>query len=234
MSTIAATATLASLVAEQPGRVMLLERLHLDYCCGGRRTLAEACTDRGLDLDTVVAALETIDAAGNTHGRRDTVDWREASIEDLCAHIIAEHHDYLRKTLPRLHELLATVIRVHGAAHPELAGLAETFKELRSELEPHLASEEDRLFPACIAAERGDNAVDEELLREHEHDHARVAAALDRLREQTEGYADDRALCATHQALLRALAELERDTHQHVHKENNILFTRVREPASVE
>jgi len=233
MSTIDPAVTLASLVAEQPGSVMLLERLHLDYCCGGGQTLVEACTGRGLDLDTVVAALETIHAVENNRGSRDTLDWREASVEDLCSHIIAQHHAYLRQALPRLHELVATVIRVHGATHPELAELGETFERLRSELEPHLASEEDRLFPACIAAERGNSAVDEELLREHEHDHACVGAALDRLREQTNGYADDGALCATHQTLLRALAHLERDTHQHVHKENNILFTHVRQRACV-
>jgi len=229
MSQIDPTATLASLVAEQPGRAPLFERPRLDYCCGGSTTLSDACAAAGFDVGTVLAALDAIDAAGGGGERLEGVDWHRASVEDLCAHIVAEHHAYLNRTLPRIQEQLVTVIAAHGPAHPELAELVAIFTRIRHELEPHLATEEHRLFPVCIAVERGGPSVDEELLREHEREHASVGAELARLRAQANDYEPGRALCATHRSLLTALADLERDLHQHIHEENNILFAHVRE-----
>ena len=57
---------------------------------------------------------------------------------------------------------------------------------------------------------------------EHEHDDA--GAALARMRELTSGFTAPADACNTFRAALDGLAELERDMHQHVHKENNILF----------
>ena len=53
--------SLGELIAERPARAQLFERLRLDYCCGGRQTLAAACAKRGLELDQVRAALTALD-----------------------------------------------------------------------------------------------------------------------------------------------------------------------------
>lgn len=166
MSTIDPTATLGALVAEQPARASLFERLRLDYCCGGSQTLAEACTRRGLDSDTVRTVLAALDYEAAERQGYEDVDWRGASVEELCAHIVAVHHDGLREALPRIAALLSTVVRVHGREHPELGGLQQAFDGIRAQLEPHLESEEDALFPACIATGQRGLAIDAALTRQ--------------------------------------------------------------------
>ena len=108
MSTIDPTTTL---VAECPARAALFERLRLDYCCGGSQTLAEACRRRGLDSDTVRTVLAALDDEANERQGFEDVDWRGASVKELCGHIVAVHHGGLREALPRIEALLSTVAR---------------------------------------------------------------------------------------------------------------------------
>jgi len=229
MSTIDPAGTLGELVAERPARAPLFERLRLDYCCGGSQTLAEACRKRGLEIDTVRAMLEALDAASIELEGFEPTDWRRASIAELCAHIVEAHHNGLRESLPRIEALLSTVVRVHGSEHPELRELQRAFADIRGELEPHLAREESVLFPACIALERRGIGIEEALLEEHEREHASVGDGLAALRALGGDYSPQQALCGTHRALLDALAAFERDLHQHIHEENNVLLSRARE-----
>ena len=229
MSMIDPAGTLGELIAERPELAPLFERLRLDYCCGGSRTLAEACRERGLEIDTVRAMLDAVDAASIEREGFEPTDWRRASIAELCAHIVEAHHDGLRESLPRIEALLSTVARVHGSSHPELRQLQRAFAEIRGELEPHLAREENVLFPACIALEQRGIGIEEALLEEHEREHASVGDGLAALRELGGDYDEQQALCGTHRALLDALAAFERDLHQHIHEENNVLLPRARE-----
>ena len=227
------TSTLGALVAEEPARAAVLERLRMDYCCGGAQTLADACRERGLQLDSVLHALaaEPPEVVGDVAGEHR--DWGAASIGELCAHIVGVHHDGLREAFPRIERLLATVARVHGGPeHHELRRLQDGFRELRAELEPHLASEEEVLFPACRELELGGEPVDEALLAEHEREHATAGDALKVLRVLGGDYDPATALCTTHRAVLDELAAFERDLHRHVHEENNLLMPRVRELAT--
>ncbi|MGN6869924.1 MAG: iron-sulfur cluster repair di-iron protein [Solirubrobacteraceae bacterium] len=223
--------TLASLVAEHPARARLFELLRLDYCCGGGQTLAEACAQRGLDLHAVQAALRRVQDTA-TNDDVENTDWRRVSTAALCDHIVSVHHDGLRETFPRIAGLLSTVVRVHGEGEPRLAEVQRVFEAIRTELEPHLASEEDELFPACIAWEQQGTPVDEETIDEHEREHAAVGDALTVLRDLCHDYDRQTALCSTHRGLLEALEAFEQDLHRHVHEENNILLTRVRSLAS--
>ena len=219
------SATLGDLVIRRPAAGALFERLGLDYCCGGRKTLAEACAQRGVDAATVAVLLESESLEPRTH------DVAGASIGELCDHVVAAHHEPLRAELPRISERVATVVRVHGRTRPELADVQRVFESLRGELEVHMRREEHNLFPACRALDgQGDAAP----LRHGEvalleDDHGATGEALSALRELCADYDPAQALCGTHAALLRALRELELELHQHVHEENNILFPRVRE-----
>lgn len=224
--------TLGALVAEQPTRARLLEQLRLDYCCGGRQPLAEACAERGLDLHTVRAALRALDLAAGSTQDAERTDWRSAGLAELCEHIVTVHHDGLRAALPRIGRLLETVVRVHGARDPRLHEVQRVFDGVRADLEPHLASEEDELFPACIAWERDGTPVPERMIAEHEQEHAAVGDALATLRALCHDYDASAAHCNTHRALLDALEAFEQDLHRHVHEENNILLVRVREPVA--
>lgn len=203
--------TLAEIVVAEPAAARILERLGLDYCCGGGRTLREACSPRGLDVERVLAAVRASDGDA---GACEIAGLPPAA---LCEHIVSVHHGYLRGELPRLGALLEKVERAHGADDPRLAEVRRVFGELRAELERHTVDEEERLFPALARGEAVETA-------DFEADHAGAGLALERLSALTDGYDTDGARCNTHRATLHALAELQADLHRHIHEENNILF----------
>jgi regulator of cell morphogenesis and NO signaling len=219
--------TLAEHVSRRPDVAAVLDRLGLDYCCGGRRPLTDAVAEAGLDLDTVLAELATVaDADG-------PAEWTALGPADLVDHLEATHHQYLHEALPRIDALSAKVAGVHGERHPELADVLRLVRELRADLEPHLHKEEQVLFPMirelAAATERPafhcgslQNPI---AVMEAEHD--RAGELLEALRRSTDGYRVPDDGCASYTALYAALAELEADTHLHVHKENNVLFPAV-------
>jgi len=226
MTPIDPSTTVAELAVERPQRTRIFEQLGLDYCCGGGRSLETACADEGLDLHTVLVLLER-EAEAQASAATDT-DWASASVDELVDHIVRDHHGYLRSELPRLSELSAKVRSAHGDERPELIEVAAIFERLRAELEEHAEKEEQGVFPAArlLAAGSAPGAAAHDL-DELEHEHAEVGAALAELRSLTGGYDAGRALCGTHRALIDGLRELELDTHEHVHEENNILFPRL-------
>jgi regulator of cell morphogenesis and NO signaling len=209
--------TVADLVLERPARARVFEELGVDYCCGGKQSLSAACDARGLPVGDAVAALES--AVGTPPGERD---WASVPLPDLCDHIVAVHHDHLREELPRLDGLLEKVVRAHGDERPWLGELRDTFAALRAELEAHIETEETELFPLV----RRGGPYDAAQVAELEHEHEWAGTALARLRDLSDGYDLDHALCNTHRASLDGLRELELDLHQHIHEENNVLFPR--------
>lgn len=221
-------ATLGELVIAIPGAAALFERLGVDYCCGGARTLDTACREHGIEPGPVRAMLDVVRAEKAAEGL-GVHDVSNASLRELCEHIVVRHHGPLRVALTRIGKLLETVVRVHGAARSDLGELRDVFAALRSDLEAHLLLEEDTLFPACAGLDgRAGSAVpDDDLLQHLRDDHEGVGAALRRIRELCGDYDETLALCGTHRELLRSLRSVELDLHQHVHEENNVLLPRV-------
>lgn len=207
------------LVVEQPARARVFEQLGIDYCCGGKISLADVCLRDGLDLTSTVAMLE---AAVSADAEVESGDWAAAPLGAVCDHIVDVHHGRLRTELPRLSSLLEKVERAHAAGRPHLAHLRAAFELLRAELEHHMEDEEEHLFPACRAGASPDPSLCERL----EEEHAASGAMLERLRGLTAGYDLDAALCNTHRATIDGLRHLEIDLHRHIHEENNILVPR--------
>ncbi|MBS1676152.1 MAG: DUF542 domain-containing protein [Actinobacteria bacterium] len=226
---IDASATLGELASERPARIRVFESVLLDYCCGGASSLDDACRERGLDLEAVRARLEAADRKPAPAAPAPERDWRSAGIEELCDHIVSAHHDYLREEMPRISELLATVVRVHGTDCIDFEIIQRAFASLRATLEEHIDDEERVLFPACVALERGDANVvlDRATVDRHRGEHEAVGGKLTALRALAGGYDRAEALCSTHGALLDALRVLEADLHRHIHEENNVLLPRV-------
>lgn len=235
MTTINTGATLGSLVAEQPSRSRVLEQLGLDYCCGGKATLSDACAAAGLDASAVAAQIAEADAATPAD---TTADWTTAPLADLADHIEATHHAYLKSELPRITQLAEKVAQAHGALHPEAKIVASVYAGLRAELEAHLMKEEMILFPICRQLETAEGPVAFHCgsvanpigAMEYEHDMA--GEALAEMSKATNGYSTPDDVCNTYRALMDALKGLELDLHQHIHKENNILFPRAIEMES--
>jgi regulator of cell morphogenesis and NO signaling len=233
-ATIRPSDKLGDLVNAHPQLTPTLERMQLDYCCGGHRSLAEACGEAGLDVGEAIDTLQSR-AAESSAAPSSLQALAHATPSALADHIVQTHHTYLRGELPRLSELAERVMTVHGGRHPELADVRDTFAVLRADLEPHLDREEQILFPLVReidAAARSGSSVNGELenpVSVLEDDHEQVGALLARLRELTHDFTAPTDGCASYRALYDGLHCLTDDTHLHVHKENNILF-----PAAIE
>lgn len=216
--------TLGELVAERPARARVFERLGIDYCCHGHRSLLDASTEAGLDPVTVATELEAV--ADRTDSEIDRLDPLA-----LIDHIVDTHHRYLHEELPLLVALAEKVRDVHGSRHPELVQVAALVTEIRDDLVPHLAKEEQVLFPAIKEWADGQRSFPFGTLsnpvRMMMVEHDRAGVLLEQLRAATDGYQPPDDGCASYQALYGRLEHLEQDTHRHVHLENNVLFPAV-------
>jgi regulator of cell morphogenesis and NO signaling len=132
LSMLTAQSTLAEITSNHPELLGALERLGLDYCCGGQRSLAEACQEQQLDPELVVQELTRL-----RFTQSPPSDWLALTPSELVDHLEATHHRYLKEALQRLDKLAAKVSRVHGERHPELIRVAMVVAEIRSDLEPH-------------------------------------------------------------------------------------------------
>ncbi|MGN6370273.1 MAG: iron-sulfur cluster repair di-iron protein [Phycisphaerae bacterium] len=219
-------ATVGELVTERASRARVFERFGIDYCCGGKLPLEEACRKKGVDEQAVLAALAEEALWPAASGR----NWNEASLTEIAGHIESTHHAYLKRELPRLEYLTGRVAQRHGEARPELVKLHDVFMGFKAELEGHMMKEERVLFPLCRSLD-GAKALPEShcgsvqnpvgvMIAEHEH----AGNDLAEMRALTNGFQPPEGACNTYRAMLSGLAELEADMHQHVHLENHVMF----------
>jgi regulator of cell morphogenesis and NO signaling len=228
--------TLGDLVAERPGVAPTLDRLGLDYCCHGDRTVAEAAGVAGLDVAAVADALDAAASAAAGDGGDGGTAWTALDVAALADHIESTHHAYLHAELPDIVALADKVRTVHGSRHPELSEVAHLVDAIAADLEPHLAKEERILFPAirAIAGGQRDFPFGSVLnpIRVMSQEHDAAGELLARLRSVTSDYAVPADGCASYQSLYERLEALELDTHLHIHKENHSLFPRAIEASS--
>jgi regulator of cell morphogenesis and NO signaling len=237
-TTIDTDTTVGDLIARHPEVRSVLDDFHMDYCCRGDRSLAEAARVAGVDLDPVRRALqEAIDLPAEGHEPHE--NWLEASLTRLIDHIERRHHTYMKTNLPRLRNLAAKVLEVHGPRHGDvLRPLLETFDGLKAEIEEHLFKEERILFPVVRQFEAHAGGGPEPVfhcgsidnpIRQMRHEHENAGAALERMRRLTSDYRVPDDACESFRALYEGLEALEDDLHQHIHLENNILFPKAGE-----
>jgi regulator of cell morphogenesis and NO signaling len=180
-------------------------------------------------VNETLTRLNKLISLGSTE---DEIDWSKATLSELCDDIEQTHHDFLRAELPRLSEIVDTVVATHSDRHPALAELQETFQQLCDELEPHMKREEEVLFPVIRLMEQSDIPMRPSFetvvnpITRMEDDHSSVELALERLRNLTYGFRIPGDACNTYRVMIEGLRQLEADLHQHIHKENNILFPR--------
>ena len=211
--------TLGEIAVENPAAARVLERFGLDYCCGGTRPFADACADAGVEPGVVAAELERapVEAAA----------WAKLDAPALAEHIVATHHQYLHEELPLLDALAEKVLGVHGQRHHELSYVRRLVAAIRADLEPHLMKEERVLFPAIAGLASGQREFPfgtvANPIRMMSFEHDRAGELLAELRAATAGYAIPDDACVSYRSLYERLALLEADTHEHIHKENNVL-----------
>lgn len=221
--------TVGELVARQPALSRIFEEAGVDYCCGGKRPLEEACRQKGLDPTTFAARLQEAAAAA---AGEDYVDAAAMSLGDLADHIEQTHHAYLKRELPRLDFLTDKVSSVHGVHDARLHEIRRVFVQFAGEMSAHMMKEEQVLFPLIRRLEAGSSPQTFHCgsianpIRQMEREHHGAGDALAQFRSLTDDYTPPDWACNTYRALIDALAYLERDMHQHVHKEDNVLFPR--------
>lgn len=200
---------LKDLVIKNPTKLStILEAHKLDFCCGGNKTLEEACKEQKLNVDAIVEEINTALASNNKDFALDNL-----SIHELVDHIVSTHHKYLRDTIPPLQALMAKVHRVHGKNHAELAELNAVVTVLTSELLTHLDKEEEDF-------ENMKQGKINDLEREHEHHGENMA----KIASLTNNFTPPKDACMAYKSLYGTLNELVADVHKHVHKENYVLF----------
>lgn len=231
--TLSPTQTISDIASASLGAVRVFEKYGIDYCCGGKRPVADACLELGLESSAVLGELEQAIKGAPADG----TDWTRAPLRDLIRHILTTHHYYLKVELPQLRLRLQKVIRVYGTQdHESLAPLPDLLRGLTSELDMHMHKEEVILFPfieRCEAAVHAGSPIPPSpfgslanpiAMMESEHESA--GSALRAMRSATNGYEVPSYACITYRSMLEGLRELEQDLHLHIHLENNILFPR--------
>ena len=227
--------TVREIALEQPSSIRVFEYFGIDYCCGGRQPLTQACASRNIPVEAVLGALAAVQAIFQPGPVSTAKDWTKAPLSDLAKHIATTHHVYVQRELPRLAVLAQKVVSRHGDTQPELPMIQELLRSLDAELTPHLAKEEAILFPyieqlerpdapgtapqACFASVASPIAV---MCAEHEA----AGALLLQIRHLSRAFTTPPGACPTYLAYYAGLHEFEQDLHQHIHLENNILFPR--------
>ena len=224
------TALVGEVVAQFPQCARVFESHGIDYCCGGKVPLEVACKKKDLDFEKLAGELAKACREALPKGERD---WTKTSLNALVEHIVSAYHKPLRAELRRTLPLAQKVARVHGEAHPEMNEVMRIFSLFKEQLEMHMHKEEMVLFPTIASMESGiaqpsfgcgggiQHPITAMML-EHED----AGEAMARMSRLTNSYTPPEDACNSFRVLLHSLARIESEMHQHVHKENNILFVR--------
>jgi regulator of cell morphogenesis and NO signaling len=229
---ITETACVGDVAAAHPATIKVFQRNNLDFCCGGKRPLGEVCREASLDFEGFRAELEATIAGAPAEGR----DFRSMQLDELVEFIVSRYHVSLREELPRLAQMMEKVLGVHGGRHSELQGVSRTLAAIQEDLDPHMIKEEQVLFPyirsLALASTAGCEMPDSPFrtvrnpIRIMELEHEAVGGLLVQLRQLTSGYVAPQDACNTFRGLYHGFAELERELHEHIHLENNVLHPR--------
>ena len=230
MTTLTPERTVGQIAAEFPASTRVFEKYGIDFCCGGKLPVTDACHRLGLDPATLLREIE--DAVQLPEPAAPTA-WLTAPLPALIDHILDTHHVYMKAQLPRLEAMLAKVQQAHAERHGEL--LTRHRRRLCSHegrtRRPPRKGGDDPISPdpqSLVAGEAGtfhcgsvQNPI-RVMLAEHES----AGDGLVELRRLTAGYTPPEDACNTFRALYFELSDMEHDLHRHIHLENNILFPR--------
>ena len=220
--------TVGQIAAKDVRKAEVFKKLGIDFCCGGKKTLEQVCTESGLELSAVENALNE----ATTQASAPTEQFDSWDPGFLADYIYNRHHKYYYSEGPVINDLLHKVIDRHGAHYPELAKVASLYKTLQAELQEHFLKEEKVLFPfikALDESKRSGHAIQQifplqQPVQLMESDHEAAGGILAELSKVTNQYTPPANACNSFQFLYQKLKALEDDLHQHIHLENNILF----------
>ena len=222
--------TLGQIVATDLRKAQIFKKYGLDFCCGGKKTVKQACAEKGLDVTKIEHELQQADKIPLSR----PLPYGDWSLDFLSDYIVNTHHSYVNKNLPDIKAFAEKVMKVHGAQHPELVRINKLVQEIYAELTAHMAKEEKVLFPyikELVAANKNTTPLHaphfgsvQTPINMMEMEHELVGKNLEEIRILSSNYLLPQDACASYSLLYRLLDEFEEDLHLHIHLENNILF----------
>ena len=227
--------TLGQIAAKDLRKAQIFKKYGLDFCCGGKKTVKEACKEKGLDVTKIEQELQQADKMPASR----PLPYNDWSLDFLSDYIVNTHHSYVQKNLPDIRAYAEKVMKVHGNRHPELLPIYQLVEEVNAELTAHMVKEEKVLFPFIKELVAASNSAQplhaahfgsvQNPINMMEMEHEIVGKNLAQIRELTNNYSLPEDACASYSLLYRMLDEFEEDLHLHVHLENNILFPKALE-----
>jgi len=222
--------SLAQIVNSNHKAATVFEKYSLDFCCKGKRSLAQACSEQQLQVEDVITQLKTVFEEDN----KNSVDFAQMSLTQLSDYIVKTHHAYVKNEMPQIYAYLQKVASKHGERHPELYKIFEAFAAVSEEMERHMKKEEMILFPRIKEMEKMAETKNTFaqvsltylqgpiVVMEQEHDHA--GTLLNEIRILSNNYLPPQDACTTYRLSFASMQAFEMDLHQHIHLENNVLF----------
>lgn len=222
--------TLGEIAARDLRKAEVFKKYGLDFCCGGKKTIKEACTEKGIDVTRVEKELQQSDR--NPAAR--PLPYNDWGLDFLADYIVNTHHTYIRKTLPEIRGYALKVAQVHGANHPELLPIQQLVEEVNKDMGEHIEKEEKILFPFIKELIMANNKSQSPRTAQSgsvqkpisimENEHETAARCMEDIRALSNNYTLPEDACASYSLLFKMLSDFEEDLHIHVHLENNILF----------
>jgi regulator of cell morphogenesis and NO signaling len=226
--------SIGEVVAKNFQSARVFEEFGLDFCCGGKKSIDQACRDKGIDENQVLQKLSTLENENPTASYY--ADWDAGFLID---YIINNHHSYIRKAIPSIENHLHKVVAAHGERHPEVVEASNLFAVIRDDLLTHMVKEEKMLFPyiqkmneavkgsvGLPSAPFGNVSSPIKVMMD---EHQQAGDEMAYINKLTNNYTPPANACGTFRVLYSELKDFEKDLHVHVHLENNILFPKAEE-----
>ena len=224
--------SIGEIVAQDHRAASVFREAGIDFCCGGKKSIDQACIEKNLNPDEIRDKLKNLETFPDTLNH----NFNEWDLGFLSDYIINAHHKYVRKNLPEVMFYTQKIANVHGHNHPELNEVADLFSRINHELLQHMENEENVLFPAIKEVQNSGSEDSKEIIADEisrlSGEHEFAGGAMDKINEITNGYAVPEDGCNSYRLAFKLLQEFEDDLHIHVHLENNILFPKALQTAS--
>ena len=221
--------TLAEITANNYQTAVIFKKYGIDFCCGGKKTLQEACLENNIDESIIIGELESSNI--NSISQENYSEW---NIDFLADYIVSTQHQYVRKNLPIIKDFLEKTVDKHSSNHPELIIVQKNYNQAYNELIPHMQKEEQILFPyikQMIKMKELNRKMNESRfgtvrnpISMMEQEHEMAGALFKNIREISKNLTPPEDACKTYQVTYSMINEFEENLHFHIHLENNILF----------
>ncbi len=226
--------TLGEIAVKDLRKAEVFKKYGLDFCCGGKKTVKEACADKGIDVTKVEQELQAaVKVTSSVTNAAPPMPYNDWPLEFLADYIVNTHHSYVRKSIPDLRSYSNKVAKVHGGSHPELELINQYVQEVCDEMSGHMVSEETIVFPyvkQVASRSNGKSFGEFETIKtpidEMEAEHDFVGRRMEEIRRLSKNYTLPADSCASYSFLYNKLQEFESDLFTHIHLENNILFSK--------